>query len=35
VRRLPWPAKGLIYLALLLLVVSSSEQDREFIYFQF
>ena len=34
-RHLPWPVKGLVYLVLLLLVVSSSEQDREFIYFQF
>ncbi len=35
VRRLPWPVKGAIYLLLVLLVVSSSEQDKEFIYFQF
>jgi D-alanyl-lipoteichoic acid acyltransferase DltB (MBOAT superfamily) len=34
-RRLPWPVKGAVYLLLVLLVVSSSEQDREFIYFQF
>lgn len=34
-RHLPWPVKGLVYLMLVLLVVSSSEQDREFIYFQF
>jgi D-alanyl-lipoteichoic acid acyltransferase DltB (MBOAT superfamily) len=30
-----WPVKGLVYLVLVFLVVSSSEQDREFIYFQF
>ena len=34
-RHLAWPVKGLVYLLLVLLVVSSSEQDREFIYFQF
>jgi D-alanyl-lipoteichoic acid acyltransferase DltB (MBOAT superfamily) len=33
--RLPWPVRGLLYTALLLMVVSSSEQDQEFIYFQF
>ncbi len=32
---LPWPVRGLVYLLLLLLVVSSGEQDKEFIYFQF
>ena len=34
-RHLSWPVKGLVYLLLVFLVVSSSEQDREFIYFQF
>ncbi len=34
-RQLSWPVKGLVYVLLVLLVVSSSEQDREFIYFQF
>lgn len=34
-RAWPWPVKGLVYVLLVLLVVSSSEQDREFIYFQF
>lgn len=34
-RHLSWPVKGMVYLLLVLLVVSSSEQDREFIYFQF
>ena len=34
-RHLSWPVKGLVYVLLVLLVVSSSEQDREFIYFQF
>jgi len=32
---LSWPARGLIYALLLLLVVSSGEHDVEFIYFQF
>lgn len=32
---LSWPARGLLYTVLLLMVVSSSEQDQEFIYFQF
>jgi alginate O-acetyltransferase complex protein AlgI len=32
---LPWAARGLIYTLLLLLVVSSTEHDKEFIYFQF
>ncbi len=35
VRHLPWPVRGAVYLLLVLLVVSSSEQDKEFIYFQF
>ncbi|MCL4503537.1 MAG: MBOAT family protein [Deltaproteobacteria bacterium] len=34
-RQLSWPVKGLVYVVLVFLVVSSSEQDREFIYFQF
>ncbi|MDD5642689.1 MAG: hypothetical protein PHX53_13630, partial [Syntrophales bacterium] len=32
---LPWPARGLIYTLMLLLIVSSTEHDTEFIYFQF
>ena len=32
---LPWPARGLIYALMLLLIVSSTEHDTEFIYFQF
>ncbi|MGB5219282.1 MAG: MBOAT family O-acyltransferase [Smithella sp.] len=32
---LAWPARGLIYLLIFLLVVSTSAQDQEFIYFQF
>jgi D-alanyl-lipoteichoic acid acyltransferase DltB (MBOAT superfamily) len=32
---LPWPVRGVIYALLLLLVVSSTEHDQEFIYFQF
>ncbi len=35
VRHLSWPVRGMVYLLLVLLVVSSSEQDKEFIYFQF
>ncbi len=31
----PWALKGVIYTLMLLLVISSSEQDKEFIYFQF
>ncbi|MFH1066591.1 MAG: MBOAT family O-acyltransferase [bacterium] len=33
--RFPWAVRGVIYFALLLLVVSSSSQDQEFLYFQF
>lgn len=32
---LPWPLRGLLYALLVLLVVSSTEHDQEFIYFQF
>jgi D-alanyl-lipoteichoic acid acyltransferase DltB (MBOAT superfamily) len=32
---LPWPARGLAYALMLLLIVSSTEHDTEFIYFQF
>jgi alginate O-acetyltransferase complex protein AlgI len=32
---LPWPARGVVYAVMLLLVVSSTAQDQEFIYFQF
>jgi alginate O-acetyltransferase complex protein AlgI len=32
---LPWPARGLVYALMLLLIVSSTEHDTEFIYFQF
>ncbi|MFA5110638.1 MAG: MBOAT family O-acyltransferase [Desulfobaccales bacterium] len=31
----PWAARGLIYTLMILLIVSSGEQDKEFIYFQF
>jgi D-alanyl-lipoteichoic acid acyltransferase DltB (MBOAT superfamily) len=33
--RLPWMARGIIYSILILLIVSSTASDREFIYFQF
>lgn len=32
---LAWPLRGFIYLTLILLTVSSTAQDQEFIYFQF
>jgi len=32
---LSWPTRGLIYAILIILVVSSTAQDQEFIYFQF
>ncbi len=32
---LPWPARGVLYVVLIVLVVSSTAQDQEFIYFQF
>ncbi len=32
---LAWPVRGLIYLLIFLLIVSTSVQDQEFIYFQF
>ena len=28
-------ARGLVYAVMILLIVSSGEQDKEFIYFQF
>ena len=31
----PWAVRGLIYTLMILLIVSSGEQDKEFIYFQF
>ena len=31
----PWLARGLVYTLMILLIVSSGEQDKEFIYFQF
>jgi alginate O-acetyltransferase complex protein AlgI len=31
----PWVARGLVYAVMILLIVSSGEQDKEFIYFQF
>jgi len=31
----PWVARGLVYVLMILLIVSSGEQDKEFIYFQF
>ncbi len=33
--RLPWMVRGTIYSILFLLIVSSTAQDQEFIYFQF
>jgi alginate O-acetyltransferase complex protein AlgI len=33
--KVPWVARGVIYAVLVLLVVSSSQHDTEFIYFQF
>jgi alginate O-acetyltransferase complex protein AlgI len=33
--RVPWAVRGLVYTVMLLLIVSSGEQDKEFIYFQF
>ncbi|MBM4287342.1 MAG: MBOAT family protein [Deltaproteobacteria bacterium] len=32
---LPWRMRGVIYAAMILLIVSSTEHDQEFIYFQF
>jgi D-alanyl-lipoteichoic acid acyltransferase DltB (MBOAT superfamily) len=34
-RRLAWPARGLLYALMVLLIVSSTGHDTEFIYFQF
>lgn len=34
-RRLPWAVRGLVYAIIVLAVVSSTEADKEFIYFQF
>jgi D-alanyl-lipoteichoic acid acyltransferase DltB (MBOAT superfamily) len=34
-QRIPWAVRGVIYGVLLLLIVSSTAQDQEFIYFQF
>jgi alginate O-acetyltransferase complex protein AlgI len=31
----PWAIRGLVYTLMILLIVSSGEQDQEFIYFQF
>jgi len=31
----PWLARGLVYTLMILLIVSSGEQDKTFIYFQF
>ncbi len=31
----PWLARGLVYTVMILLIVSSGEQDKDFIYFQF
>jgi alginate O-acetyltransferase complex protein AlgI len=31
----PWLARGLVYAVMILLIVSSGEQDKDFIYFQF
>jgi hypothetical protein len=33
--RLAWPARGLLYALMVLLIVSSTGHDTEFIYFQF
>jgi len=33
--QVPWLARGLVYAVMVLLIVSSGEQDKEFIYFQF
>ncbi len=33
--RLAWPVRGLIYAVMVMLIVSSTAQDTEFIYFQF
>ncbi|MFZ5449100.1 MAG: MBOAT family O-acyltransferase [Thermodesulfobacteriota bacterium] len=33
--QVPWLARGLVYALMILLIVSSGEQDKEFIYFQF
>ncbi len=33
--RLPWAVRGVVYGVLILLIVSSTAQDQEFIYFQF
>lgn len=32
---IPWPVRGLLYAVMVVLVVSSTAQDQEFIYFQF
>jgi alginate O-acetyltransferase complex protein AlgI len=31
----PWPVRGVVYTLMILLIVSSGGQDKEFIYFQF
>jgi D-alanyl-lipoteichoic acid acyltransferase DltB (MBOAT superfamily) len=33
--QVPWLARGLVYTLMILLIVASGEQDKEFIYFQF
>jgi D-alanyl-lipoteichoic acid acyltransferase DltB (MBOAT superfamily) len=33
--QVPWPVRGVVYALMLLLIVSSTEHDTEFIYFQF
>jgi D-alanyl-lipoteichoic acid acyltransferase DltB (MBOAT superfamily) len=33
--RLTWPARGLVYALMVMLILSSTEHDIEFIYFQF
>jgi alginate O-acetyltransferase complex protein AlgI len=33
--QVPWLARGAVYTLMILLIVSSGEQDKEFIYFQF
>ena len=33
--RLPWAVRGVIYGVLIVLIVSSTAHDQEFIYFQF
>ncbi|MEJ2672484.1 MAG: hypothetical protein P8168_09855 [Deltaproteobacteria bacterium] len=33
--QIPWLARGVVYTLMILLIVSSGGQDKEFIYFQF